>query len=461
MTRTVRTEVGGVLALSMLFAMALPVEGSPGPGVGTSSSSDTVSAAPGLTLEEALVRALDVAPRVRQWGAGREAAEAGAGWLSSAYLPTVTAGASLTRSRFPTIVTPIREPGVFPPLSDEIREASVSVTWTLFDFGTGREGRSAARILAEAAGAREEQARMETLEAVTDHFLQLAVLAALEEAQGSRLEGIQESEAQIRALVAEGRLPSVDRLHLAEVLLEAQADLRSTEEEIRRVAASLSAELVLEVPVVPEDVVVPRLSDGIALGFPDGSPEARGPILDAAEARVRAADHEARQAYRALLPRLEAVGRQSLRSAPDIPTDRDWALGLQVRVPVFRGEALTAAQVREARVREHTAELEGARTSLETALRDLRALEGDARERIRVLDARTAYLEEAYRIEEASYREGRTTLADLLSTEARLSGARAERIGLVGRVLLAHLRTAALTGELSVPLALAVLGDDR
>lgn len=459
---TLRIGAGAAVASALLFTLAPLAEGaSTAGGGGGPPPPDSVGAAPGLTLEKALARALDVAPRIRQSGAGREAAEAGVSRLSSAYLPTVGADVSLTRSRFPTIVTPIREPGVFPPLSDEVREASVSIGWTLFDFGTGREGRNAARTLAEAAGAREAQARMETLETVADHFLQLAVLEALEDAQRARLAGLRENELQVRALVDEGRLPSVDRLRLAELLLEAGADLRSTEEETLRVVASLSTELALEAPATPDEVVVPRLPGDVAGDSLVRPPEIGGPALDAAAARLRAADHEARQAYTALLPRLEVVGRQAFRTAPDLPTDRDWAVGLQVRIPLFRGEALTAVRVREAQAREHAAELEGARASLETALRDLRALEADARERIRVVDARVAHLEEAYRIEGASYREGRTTLGDLLSTEARLAGARAERIGLVGQVLAAHLRTAALTGELSVSSALELLGEDR
>jgi outer membrane protein len=474
---------GASIACAVLLLLGLPAQGASVSRGAETSPADSLGPS-GLTLEDALLRSLEVAPRIRQWGAGREAAEAGAAWLGSAYLPTLSAGASVSRSRFPTTVTPIREPGVFPPLSDEVREASVSARWTLFDFGAGREGRSAARTLAEAAGAREAQARMETLETVADHFLQLAVLEALEEAQRARLDGLRESDAQLRLLVEEGRLPAVDRLRVAELLLEAEADLRSTEEETRRVAASLSTELMLDRFVAPGEIAVPRLPEGAGAaggaaggsvevgGLPHErrepppdlrgpSPELRAPLLNAAEARVRAAEHEAREAYTALLPRLEVVGRQAFRTGPDLPTDRDWSIGLQVSVPLFRGEALTAVRVREARVRERTAELEGARASLETALRDLRALEAEARERMGVLDARTAHLEEAYRIEEASYREGRTTLADLLSTEARLAGARAERIGLTGRVLLARLRTAALTGELTVPLALNLLGEDR
>lgn len=458
---TGKLRVGAALALASAWALgsAVSVEGA-------SEHSDLMlpgDSVPGvaLTLEEALRRSLDVAPRIHQWRASREAAEASAGWLGSAYLPTVTAGASFTRTRFPTTVTPIREPGVFPPLSDEIREVSVSAAWTVFDFGRGGEARSAARTLADAAGARETQARIETLEAVADHFVQLAVLTELQEAQGARLASIRENDVQVRALVEEGRLPAVDRLRIAEVLLEAEADLGSTQEEVRRVVASLASELALDEPPARDRIRVPELPGEVLLSPIDPSRPVRGLLVDAAESRLQAADHEARQARRALLPELQVVGRQAFRSAPDIPTDGDWAIGLQVRVPLFRGDALTGVQVRQSQVRERAAELEGARSALGTALRDLSALERDARERIRVLDARIGHLEEAHRIESASYQEGRTTLAELLSTEARLAGARAERVGLVGRVLSAHLRAASLAGELSVDTARQLLGDDR
>jgi outer membrane protein TolC len=411
-----------------------------------------------LTLEAALHRALEVAPRIRQTGAAREAADAGAGWLTSPYLPTVTAGASVNRFRHPTIVTPIREPGAFPPLSDEVREGSVSLAWTVFDFGRGRDGRSAARALAEASGAREEQARLETLETVTDHFVQLALLDELQAAHSARLEGIRESEGQVRALVDEGRLPSVDHLRMTEVLLEAEADLRSTQQEIARVTASLATELALDEAPDRARVRAPSLPGELPppLRSPD---QLAGPMIDAAEARVRTAEHEVREARRALLPQLQVVARQSYRTAPDVPSERDWALGFQLQVPLFRGDAVAGVQVRDARARERAAELEGARAALQTALRDLEALERDARERIQVLDARIGHLEEAHRIELASYREGRTTLAEVLSTEARLAAARAERIGRVGAILIAHLRTASLTGELSVSEARRLLGE--
>jgi outer membrane protein TolC len=411
-----------------------------------------------LTLEAALRRALETAPRLRQAEAARQAAEAGAGWLTSPYLPVVTVGASATRNRYPTIVTPIREPGAFPPLSEQVRETSVSMVWTVLDFGRGGDARRAARALAEASGAREAQARMETLESVTDHFIRLALLDELRAAQSLRLEGIRESAGQIRALVDEGRLPAVDHLRMAEVLLEAQADLRSTEAEVVRVTASLASELDLEGPPHREWLRLPLLPMELPAPLrPRHRPG--GPVIDAAEARMRTAEHEAREARRALRPELQVVARQSYRAAPDVAAEGDWALGFQFRVPLFRGNALAAIQVRDARVQERTAELQGARVAMDGALRDLEAMERDAREWIQVLDARIEHLEEAHRIELASYREGRTTLPEVLSTEARLAGARAERIGRLGAVLLAHLRTASLTGELSLSEAHRLLGE--
>jgi len=250
----------------------------------------------------------------------------------------------------------------------------------------------------------------------------------------------------------------VDHLRMAEVLLEAEADLRSTQQEIARVTASLGTELALDEAPDRGQVQVPSLPG--ELPPPLRSPDRLGgPMIDAAEARVRTAEYEVREARRALLPELQVVARQSYRTAPDFPSERDWALGFQVQVPLFRGDALAGIQLRDARARERAAELEGAQAALQTALRDLEAMERDARERIQVLDARIGHLEEAHRIELASYREGRTTLADVLSTEARLAGARAERIGRMGTVLIAHLRTAALTGELSVSEARRLLGE--
>jgi len=420
---------------------------------------EAFTAADSLTLDQALRRALEVAPRIRRRASGREAAEVAAGLLTSPILPTAMAGASATRFRHPTIVTPIREPGAFPPLSDEVGEAWASLSWTVFDFGRGRESRGAARALADAAGSREEQARMETLETVADHFLQLAVLDELGRARRSRLEGLQESEGQVRALVAEGRLPAVDQLLMTELLMEAETEVRSTDEEIRRVVASLGTELALDDPLDRTGVRPPALPAALPSPLAPAA-ELRGPGIEAAEAGLATAHREAREASRALLPQVQLVARQSWRTAPDIASERDWALGLQVQIPLFRGDALASLQIRDARVRERSAELEDARASLERALRDLAAMERDARDRIRVLDARIGHLEEAHRIETASYTEGRTTLGDVLSTEGRLAAARAERITLVGGVLVAHLRTAALTGELSIAEAHRLLGEE-
>lgn len=456
-----RLPLWGLVAA--LLMLPLPTAASPIHAVAgragesrTGATSDTIS--PPLTLEAALARALDHSPRLRQWTAAREGAQAGAGWLGSPYLPTLSAAGSVTRARYPSTVTPIRQPGTFPPLAERISESSLTLGWTVFDFGQGRAAHAAARLLADGAAARERQARMEVLETVAGHFVHLATLEGVRTAQSARLEGMRASEAAVQALEEEGRVPAVDLLRVREGRMEAEEDLRATDDEVQRVLGSLGAELGLG--RVGRDGVVDVRVSGVPGGTVSAVHERAGPAVEAAEARLEAARREASGARRGLLPEVQLLGQQRLRTAPDLPTDSDWMLGVQLRLPLFQGRALAGVQSREARVREREAELEWARSSLELAREDLALLEQGGRARLEVLDARIRHLEEARGIEEAAYREGRSTLSELLSTESRLSAARVEREGLVGTLVMGRIRSAALEGTLSVQGVRSLLGGE-
>ena len=129
-------------------------------GLGGRTARAQASSAPQLSLREAIDQALRNSSRLRETGAAYDAAHAGAGALTSTYLPTASLSAYDLYSEYPTTVTPIRQQGVFPPLDDNVYEVSVNATWTVFDFGRGRAGRRAARALAEAAGIRYDLARI-------------------------------------------------------------------------------------------------------------------------------------------------------------------------------------------------------------------------------------------------------------------------------------------------------------
>lgn len=411
-----------------------------------------------LPLGEAIEQATQRGTRVRQAGASLAAAGAAAGPLASAYLPSVSATAYDLYSQYPVTVTPIREQGVFPPLDDNTYELSVSAFWTIFDFGRGSAARQAVQAVAEAAGVRYDLTRMETIEAVTAHYVRLAQLRDVQRAERQRLEALRRQQEQLEALYEEGRVSHVDRLRIAEVILEAETDLRGTRSDIEGTLLALSAELDAPRPLWLDDLMLFELSSaGSAVALPEGTGRIP-PRIAAAQAQLEAARLESRAAGRALLPSFELFATERLRSGSDFAFDDELLGGLRLRVPLFQPGARAQRQVQQARVVEQQAALEAARNEFEVALGDLLNREVEARARVTATEARVRHLEETYRIERAAYDEGRLTLTDLLATEARLSGGRSALAAAKATTLLLGLQRSVLTGTLTPALALHLTG---
>lgn len=411
-----------------------------------------------LSLGEAIEQATERGTRIRQAGASLEAAGAAAGPLASAYLPSVSASAYDLYSQYPVTVTPIREQGVFPPLDDNTYELSVSASWTIFDFGRGSAARQAAQAMAEAAGVRYDLARMEAIESVTAHYVRLAQLQDVQRAERQRLEALGRQQEQLEALFEEGRVAYVDRLRIAEVILEAEMDLRGTGSDIAGTLLALSAELDAPRPLRLDDLTLfelPAAGSAVALPEPQGQTP---PRIAAAQAQLEAARLEARAAGRALLPSFELFATERLRSGSDFAFDDELFGGLRLRVPLFQPGARVQRQVQQARLAEQQAALETARNAFEVALGDLLNREAEAHARVAATEARVRHLEETYRIERAAYEEGRLTLTDLLATEARLSGGRSALAATRATLVLLRLQQRVLTGTLTPELALRLSG---
>jgi outer membrane protein TolC len=417
---------------------------------------ESAAAAPaaGLRLAEALELALGRSPAVREAEAASEAARAAAGPLNSAYLPGVAAQASYLRSQYPTTITPIREIGAFPPLDDEIYDLTFSLSWTVFDFGRGSSARRSAKALAGAAGVRYDLARMEAIESVTEYFVRLAQLRDVATAQRQRLEALNRQRDTAEMLLAEGRVPQVELLRLDEVFLQAEVDLRRTENDRRAVLDALAA--ITGSPEPIEDVVFIDISEP-----PASAPfrEATPPAVAAAEAQLAAAEASAAAAGRALLPEVELYAAERLRSGSPIDVDAEWMAGVRLRIPLFQPKAHARRQVEQARVREQEAALERARDDYAVALREIEAREAERAAQIRATEARVRHLDETLRIETAAYEEGRMTLSDLLTTDARLSAGRSELAAARAGLVLLRLRGAVLTGTLTPERALALSGE--
>ncbi len=411
-----------------------------------------------LTLSAALTEVTGEGSRVRMAEAAQEAAGAGADWRTSSYLPQVRASVSTTQSQYPLTVTGIREPGRFPPLDERIHELRVNASWTVYDFGRSRAERRAAQVLAEAAGLRYDLARMEAIEAVTEAFIRLAQLDAVEAAQERRLHALESQRRQVGTLVEEGRAARVDQLKIEEVFLDAQADLRATRREQENVLRALSAELGRDEPPSIEEVEVFLLPSVDPPPVPRSAASESAPRVRAAEANLSVARARAKAARRSFLPSVELFGIEQIRSGTDWEVDSQWMAGVRVNVPLLQFGLFSRGDAGAARVREQAASVADARRRVRAAYEELTNRIIDETDRVETSAARVERLVEAYRIELAAYREGRLTLTDLLATEAGLSASRSELTAARASLVLARLRRSVLTGDLTSDVALELTG---
>ncbi|MEX0601475.1 MAG: TolC family protein, partial [Rhodothermales bacterium] len=296
-----------------------------------------------ITLQAAIARSLEAGTHVRRAGARQEAARAAAGPLSSEYIPSARVTASSTLSQYPLTVTPIREQGVFPPLDDQIQEVSFNLSWTVFDFGQGRAARRSAQALAEAAGVEYDLARMETVERVTTAYVHLAHLTSIRDAQQDRLDALNERRAELTALHDEGRVPDVELLRIAEVVLSAETDLRKTRNDVASVLLELSGTLNMPETLDIEDIALFPLV--AAKASPAAVDPAASPRVTLARKTLEAARFSAREADRSSFPAIELFAAERLRAGSDFSFDDDLYGGIRLSVPLFQPRQQVRRQV--------------------------------------------------------------------------------------------------------------------
>jgi len=404
-------------------------------------------------LSEAIDRALENATATRIAKADKEAAESANSVLSSDYLPKVSSSLSYTRYQYPQIVTPIRERGVFPPLDDQIYDATIRAEWQFFDFGESRAARRSAMALARAANIQYELAKMETIEATASNFVRLQQLKTLNEVQEERIETLKRTRKQLEALFQKGRVAKVDLLKIEETIIEAETAVLATRNDIEETLQVLAHDLGLKQPISTENLVPLTFYEDITFD-PDKVVADDVPPIAASREQWQASKLDAKASYRAFLPQLNLFAAEQFRSGASLDIDDQWMVGVQVELPLFSGKTIINNQVKRSKSKAKKAELEQTRQRYVQQLNALTNAQFEAQKRIEASEARSKFLEETYRIEKAAYEEGRTTLTDLLTTESKLNEARAELIGMRAQLRFVNLNIAVLTGQLNKRIAI-------
>jgi outer membrane protein len=401
------------LALTMQLAFSAP-----GPSV-RPGAPDSM---PSVTLTEALERAVRLNPDYVR--ALRDVAEAS--WTRKAarlafFVPSLTTSLDITKydTKFFNFGT--------------LQQSNTSVTGHLdarYEVFSARKfmelGRTQAEL--EATTASEIQQQFAAALLTESAFYGVLADAELARVARARAERAEEQLRVARARVATGAAVQSDSLTVRLETLRARVDQLRTESALRVSRLELGRRIGTPGPV---DAIPLGDEPPPALPLTEGEAIARaleeGPEYRAARARERAADAALKAKRGAYLPTLTLTGSHTRFDTKFFPNAKNVnSLTLNVTLPIWNNGD------RELAIIQTRSDLEVARAvraDLErAALRDVTdAYDGyeTARAEVGLAVEGLGVAEENYRVQEARYRSGATTVLDLLTAQNDLSGAEA------------------------------------
>lgn len=403
-----------------------------------------------LTLDQAIAAAVEGNPGLAAREAEARAAEAGVRGSRAARWPRleITAGAARTTDPVSVFGGLLRQerfaerhfdPDLLnepDPLTDY--RGLVSVEQALWAGGGIAAGIEGAELEAEAVRLLGERARQELAFRVLDRYTGAVVAEQAVAVRRESLEAARETVRLTRDRFETGLVVESDLLQARVRESEAEAALAEAQRDAAVARAALNLEMgrALDTPFTLPDRLPgqPDVPEGAAAPEPlaalVGRAAERRPDLQAVSARVEAARSALDGARAARLPRLGWSG--SFEADAEDPADdpgSHWSLGLGLTWTGFDGFA-TGARIEAARARveevERLAELArlGVDLEVESAFRSLEA----ARLRIREASEAVTLAERSAAIVRDRYREGLTTVVELLEAEIVLSGSRTREL---------------------------------
>jgi outer membrane protein TolC len=432
-----------------------------------------------LTLSEAVSSAVAAHPAVGVARAEVDRAGAMVGEARSAYLPTLSAEGTLTRSEHPLVVAPLHgfNPQSPPAFADELVQGQLTASYTLFDGGARRARLRRANASEEAASQGLAAAEASLLGEVTRSYLEVVSTRELLLAHGRRVAALDRERERAERMLAEGRAARVLVLRAGAALSAARADSVGAalaadvaERELARLMG-VEPERLIGRPLAPLGGPAPR---PVREGGPEravapapygaGAPSAAqaraaalerarsaSPELQRARSQLEAARAAHAEATAAWFPRFQLVGRYADYGTTAGGFQAEWQAGVQLSYPLFTAGARPAASERaDAEVRAAAEQLRLAELRLAQAVDRAAAAVEAARARVAALEAAVQQGEEVVRIERLSLEEGAGVQSDYLTAEAELLRARAALTEARAQEIGARVELARVAGELTL-----------
>ncbi|MFZ5510207.1 MAG: TolC family protein [Pseudomonadota bacterium] len=367
------------------------------------------------------------------------------------HFPKVDLSAGYTRYAHPTLVTPIREVGVFPPLDRDIWNAGVVFSLPLYAGGKLVAGEHLAEHNRQIAAESLRASGQDLLFNVVVTYTKALQFRHLQKALALRIRSLEQEEASITQRLSEGRAAKLDLIRLQTQLSQARHDLLAVEQGERNALALLAALLGRQDKLPPLAEMEPT-----TVSVPGSREEAlaraavRRPDMLRAQAVGRAAAAQADIARAEQLPQVNLVGKIQTASGSDLKNFDDGQIGVQVVLPLFDG-SIRRRRVDQANLERRRGELleEETRNQLVSEIEQAYGGLTESRSRLDVALQGEREAQEALRIEKLRYGNGESTITDLLGAEAALWGATVSRLQAGYDVAAHQARLLRAMGELS------------
>jgi len=307
--------------------------------------------APGrpLRLKEAVERTLCHNPKTREAWAAVKAQAAGVGVARAAYLPTLSANWQGVRED--SVMNIEDHPALSSDINANVRSASVSMNWLLFDFGGREAALKNANALFDAARATQDATLQRFFaSAARDYYASQTAMGQLKAAQD--VESMtRQSMLAAQARADKGVAPITDALQAQTQHEQALFSLTKAQSDAQTALGTLASDMnlspdvPLDVPPVAEDARTdPRFSGSVAQMIRDV--EEAHPSVRAARAQYDAAVAKISQTRAQGLPSISLVAKYSQNNQPQSlglglatypSTGHDAYIGVQVSIPLFEG----------------------------------------------------------------------------------------------------------------------------
>lgn len=447
-----RGSVAGLAGMAGVALLALVPSNLAGQGKEAAPNADQGA----LTLVESVSLALGHHPAVGQARARREAAQGRLDQAVSALLPSVATDASLVRHQEPMLVAPLHgfDPTAAPSFDRNLVRGNLSLRYSLYDGGAREARIRGARAGTEAARAGEASARMEVVMETGEAYLDILSTRELLEAARGQREALEAERSRVLQLLEVGKAARVDLLRVDAALSRSEATEISLEAGLDVARGKLARLTGLSPADVRERSLLPvRLRVTGAPELPVALARARegSPDLTAARRHRAVAVAAVREARSDWLPTVQLAGVYSNFGALEGGHTQEWQGSLQLSFPLFTGGSREGNLDRaEAEAQEAAEALRLAELRVEDAVEAARAAVVEARARRDALERGVQQAGEVARIEALALEVGSGVQTDFLQAQAELFQARASLAQARHAEMMASVRLARVSGELTL-----------